>query len=185
MGRAAPAPRPMAEAPLIQRVPSDRIGRALFALARLLAVAGGLVIVGLTLMSLASIAGRALFSAPVQGDYEMIQVGCAVAVASFLPLTQLRGGHVIVDFFTVRARRSVRAGLDAFGALLVGLAGALVAWRMVAGAVALAQANDQTTILGFPTWVAVAAMVPSFALLAACGLYTAWLHVAQRAERRA
>ncbi len=166
----------MAEGPLIQRVPTDRFGHLLFLVARALALAGGLVIVALTLMSLASIAGRALLDTPVPGDYELIQLGCAVAVASFLPLTQLRGGHVIVDFFTAHARPSVREWLDALGALLVGLAGALIAWRMTHGAISLREANDQSTILGVPTWYAVALMLPSFALLAVCGLYTAWLH---------
>jgi TRAP-type C4-dicarboxylate transport system permease small subunit len=170
----------MAEAPLIQRVPTDAAGRMLFVVARLFAVAGGLVMVGLTLMTLASIVGRALFASPVQGDYEMIQIGTAIAVASFLPLTQLRGGHVIVDFFTAKSRPAVRAWLDALGALLVALAGAVIAWRMVEGARSLHEANDQTTILGFPTWIAVAAMIPSFALLAAAGLYTAWLHASRR-----
>jgi TRAP-type C4-dicarboxylate transport system permease small subunit len=166
----------MAEGPLIQRVPTDRVGYLLFLVARAFAIAGGLVIVALTLLSLASIGGRALFAMPVPGDYELIQLGCAVAVASFLPLTQLRGGHVIVDFFTARSRPVVREWLDAFGALLVGLAGALIAWRMTYGAISLREANDQSTILGVPTWYAVALMLPSFALLAVCGLYTAWLH---------
>ena len=166
----------MAEGPLIQRVPTDRFGHLLFHAARALALAGGLVIVALTLMSLVSIAGRALFDTPVPGDYELIQLGCAVAVASFLPLTQLRGGHVIVDFFTARSRPAVREWLDALGALLVGLAGALIAWRMTHGAISLREANDQSTILGVPTWYAVALMLPSFALLAITGLYTAWLH---------
>jgi TRAP-type C4-dicarboxylate transport system permease small subunit len=170
----------MAEAPLIQRIPTDSAGRMLFLAARLLAVGGGLIMVALTVMSLVSIVGRALFATPLQGDYEMIQVGTAIAVASFLPLTQLRGGHVIVDFFTARAPAAVRAWLDAFGALLVGLAGAAIAWRMVHGALSLYEANDQTTILGFPTWIAVAAMIPSFVLLAAAGFYTAWLHWSQQ-----
>lgn len=167
----------MPEAPLIQRTPVDRTGRVLFATARLFAVAGGCVIIALTLMTLVSTAGRALVAMPVPGDYELIQLGCAIAVASFLPLTQLRGGHVIVDFFTARSGPAVRAWLDAFGALLVGVAGSVIAWRMVDGAISLAEANDQTTILGFPTWIAVTAMIPSFALLGAAGFYTAWLHV--------
>jgi TRAP-type C4-dicarboxylate transport system permease small subunit len=154
----------------------------LFGLARGFALLGGLVMIGLTLMTLVSIAGRALLSQPLQGDYELIQIGSAIAIASFLPLTQLRGGHVIVDFFTAKSRPAVRAGLDTFGALLVALAGAVIAWRMTDGALSLAAANDQTTILGFPTWIAVALMVPSFALLAAAGLYTAWRHAATGRE---
>jgi TRAP-type C4-dicarboxylate transport system permease small subunit len=166
----------MAEGPLIPRVPTDRFGHLLFVAARSFALAGGLVFVALILMTLTSIAGRALFATPVQGDYELVQLGCAVAVASFLPLTQLRGGHVIVDFFTAKSRPAVREWLDAGGAVLVAAAGALIAWRMTYGAIGLEEANDQTTILGVPTWYAVALMVPSFALLALCGLYTAWLH---------
>jgi TRAP-type C4-dicarboxylate transport system permease small subunit len=161
--------------------PADAAGRALDAVSRTLAYAGGLALVGVTLMSLVSIAGRALFNAPLQGDYELVQIGSALAVASFLPITQLRGGNVIVDFFTANARPALRAALDALGALLVALAAALIAWRMTVGAISLAQANDQTTILAFPTWIAVAAMVPCFALLAVNGLYTATRHWSGRA----
>jgi TRAP-type C4-dicarboxylate transport system permease small subunit len=166
----------VAEVLSLQRPPTDRIGRALFVLARGFALAGGLVLLLLTLMSLASIAGRWLFSAPLPGDYELIQLGCAVAVATFLPLTQLRGGHVIVDFFTARSRPTVQRRLDALGALLIGILGGVLAWRLTVGAIGLAEANDQTTILGVPTWWAVALMVPSFALFGLTGFYTAWRH---------
>jgi TRAP-type C4-dicarboxylate transport system permease small subunit len=175
----------MAEAPMHRHAPTDRTGIVLEALAKVLALAGGLVVVAMTLMTLASIAGRALFTRPLPGDYELIQLGCAVAVASFLPLTQLRGGHVLVDFFTARSSLATRSRLDALGSFLVGLAGAVFAWRMTAGANSLLEANDQTTILGIPTWYAVALMVPSFALLAATGFYTCWRHLeaARRARR--
>lgn len=164
-----------------RRAPTDRVGRLLFAVAQAFALAGGLVVVALTLMSLVSIAGRSLFSRPLPGDYELIQVGCAVAVAAFLPLCQLRGGHVIVDFFTANARPAARAVLDALGALLLAACAGLIAWRMTHGAIGLAQANDQTTILALPTAWPVALMVPSFALFALCGLYTAWRHWRARA----
>lgn len=167
----------MAESLPSRRRPADPLGRALDATSRAFAYAGGIALVGVTLMSLVSIAGRALFSAPLPGDYEIVQIGCALAVASFLPLTQLRGGHVIVDFFTANARPALRGALDALGALLVALCAAVIAWRMVLGAASLYEANDQTTILAFPTWIAVAAMVPCFALLAVNGLYTAARHL--------
>jgi TRAP-type C4-dicarboxylate transport system permease small subunit len=160
--------------------PADPPGRALDAVSRAFAYAGGLALVGVTLMSLVSIAGRALFNVPLQGDYEIVQIGSALAVASFLPITQLRGGNVIVDFFTANARPALRGTLDALGALLVALCAGLIAWRMVLGTISLAQANDQTTILAFPTWIAVGAMVPCFALLALNGLYCASRHWAAR-----
>lgn len=172
----------MAEPLPSTRRPADPLGRALDAVSRAFAYAGGLALVGVTLMSLVSIVGRALFTRPLPGDYEIVQVGCALAVASFLPLTQLRGGNVIVDFFTANARPALRGTLDALGALLVALCAAVIAWRMVLGATSLFEANDQTTILAFPTWIAVAAMVPCFALLAINGLYGASRHWAARGD---
>ena len=166
----------MSEPLVLKREPTDRIGRALFATAKAFALVGGLVLVSMTLMSLASIVGRAAFTKPLPGDYELVQLGCAVAVAAFLPFCQMRGGHALVDFFTASARPAARAALDAIGALLVAIVAAVIAWRLAVGAVSLQQANDQTTILEIPTWYAVGLMVPSFALLAAAGFYTAWQH---------
>jgi TRAP-type C4-dicarboxylate transport system permease small subunit len=160
----------------VRRAPTDPVGALLFRLCRALALVGGLVLVGLTLMSLVSIVGRAVFTRPLPGDYELIQLGCAVAVATFLPLCQMRGGHVLVDFFTAHARPEVRGALDTLGALLLAVCAAVFAWRLTAGAIGLREANDQTTILAIPTWWAVALMVPSFALLSAAGFYTAWQH---------
>jgi TRAP-type C4-dicarboxylate transport system permease small subunit len=161
---------------IIKRAPTDPLGVLLFRLCRVLALAGGIVLVAMTLMSLASIIGRAVFTRPLPGDYELVQLGCAITVAAFLPYCQMRGGHVLVDFFTANARPAVRAALDTFGALLLGVAAAVFAWRLTAGALSLAAANDQTTVLEIPTWWAVALMVPSFALLAAAGFHTAWQH---------
>jgi TRAP-type C4-dicarboxylate transport system permease small subunit len=166
----------LSEPVALRRAPTDPAGVLLFRLARGFALAGGLVLVGLTLMSLASIVGRAAFATPLPGDYELIQLGCAVSVAAFLPLCQMRGGHVLVDFFTAHARPEVRGALDALGALLLAVAAGVFAWRLTAGAIGLRAANDQTTILAIPTWWAVALMVPSFALFSATGFYTAWQH---------
>jgi hypothetical protein len=53
-------------------------------------------------MSLYSVVMRNLAGAPIQGDFELVQMGCAVAVAAFLPFTQLRNGNVFVDAFNLR-----------------------------------------------------------------------------------
>ena len=166
----------MSDPSITRHAPADRTGRWLFAATKGFALAGGLILVALTLMSLASIAGRSLLSMPVPGDYELVQLGIAVAVASFLPFCQMRGGHVLVDFFTAHSRPSVRAALDTLGALLLAVAAAVFAWRIAAGALSFKEANDQTTILEIPTWWAMALMVPSFALFSAAGFYTAWRH---------
>ena len=97
--------------------------------AKAFAFAGGAVLVAMLCMSMASIAGRAIYGRPVQGDFELVQLACAVGIAAFLPWCQWRRGNIIVDFFTAKLTRRARAALDGIGALLLALVMALVAWR--------------------------------------------------------
>jgi TRAP-type mannitol/chloroaromatic compound transport system permease small subunit len=146
-------------------------GRALLAVAKQLAIGGGLVFVALVAMSLVSIVGRKLFAWPVPGDVEMLQMCAAFASSAFFAWCHLVSGDVKVDFFTQGLRPSIVAGLDAFGSLLVGCFGALLAWRTAAGAVAVWEVGETSAVLGWPVWVAQALMVPGFVLLAAAGFY--------------
>ena len=166
----------MAEVVAFKRAPTDPLGVLLYRLSGGFALAGGLVLVAMMLMSLVSIVGRALLNKPLPGDYELVQLGCAIAVAAFLPFCQMRGGHVLVDFFTAKSPPAFRAALDTLGALLLAVAAGVITWRLFAGAASMKVANDQTTILEIPTWWTIALMVPSFALFSATGFYTAWQH---------
>jgi TRAP-type C4-dicarboxylate transport system permease small subunit len=132
----------------------------------LFALLGGAVLTALALMSVASIAGRALFSRPLQGDYELVQTGCAVFVALCLPYCQLKRANIIVDFFTTNASERTRQRLDAIGALLVALVMLLIAWRTGAGLLSIRASGETTTILQMPTWWTYAAMLPGVALTA-------------------
>jgi len=76
-----------------------------------------------------------------------------------------------VDFFTDGLPPRGIHALDAIGSLLVGLFGALIAWRTAVGAVALQEVGETSAVLGWPVWVAQALMVPGFVLLAAAGFY--------------
>jgi TRAP-type C4-dicarboxylate transport system permease small subunit len=149
------------------------VARVLDRLARGFALAGGTVLVGLIGLSVVSIAGRTLLGTPVPGDFEIVQITSAAAIAAFLPYCQRRRGHIIVDFFTVSAPRRVQAALDALGALLLAAVMAVLAWRTAAGMLAVKAAGEVTMIVGFPVWVGYAVIVPSLALAALVGLHTA------------
>jgi len=149
------------------------VTRALDLLARAFALAGGAVLVAMTGMSVVSITGRTVLGRPLAGDFELVQVGCAAAVAAFLPYCQLRRGNIIVDFFTARASPRTQAGLDALGALLLAAVMGLLAWRTAAGMLTIKAAGEITMIVGFPVWLGYAAIVPSLALTALVGLATA------------
>lgn len=146
-------------------------GRLLLAVSKWTAFAGGTVFTALVVMSVVSIVGRKLASAPVPGDVELLQLCAAFASATFFAYTHLMHGDVKVDFFTARLAPAKRAFLDAAGSLLVGLFGALIAWRAAAGALAVKEAGETSAVLGLPVWIAQILMVPSFALLAAAGFY--------------
>lgn len=161
----------MEEAP--PPVSRGRAGRALDRAARLSALAGGGVLVVLMLLSAASVAGRWLLGSPIQGDFEIVQLGLAVSIASFLPLGQTRGANIVIDFFTAGVHRRTRAVLDATGALLLAAAIALVAWRTGAGAVDIRASGERTMVLGLPVWIAYALMVPPLLLTALAGVHAA------------
>lgn len=142
-----------------------------------MAALGGLAFVGLVAMSIVSIVGRKLFSAPIPGDMEVLMMVAATASATFFAYCHLQGGDVKVDFFTAHLSPCTVHLLDALGSLLVGGFGLLVAWRSWAGALSLREAGETSTVLGWPVWLAQAGMVPGFALLALAGLYMCVLHV--------
>ncbi|MDD4999520.1 TRAP transporter small permease [Rhodoferax sp.] len=153
-----------------------RMGQLLFRASKVSAIGGGVTFVAIVLMSIVSIVGRKLFSAPVPGDVEVLQMAAAFASASFFAYCHLNGGDVKVDFFTAKASPATVHRLDAFGSLFVGLFGAVITWRAAVGALAIKEAGETSMILGWPVWMAQMLMVPGFLLLALAGFYMVGLH---------
>jgi TRAP-type C4-dicarboxylate transport system permease small subunit len=166
--------------------PSARFGpggQLLLNVCKMAAAAGSLVFTALVVMSIVSIVGRKLWSAPVPGDVELLQLCAAFASANFFAYCHLNRGDVKVDFFTDHLPPRAVHSLDAIGSLLIGLFGALIAWRTGAGAGMLESAGETSMILGLPLWIGEALMVPGFVLLALSGFYMSVWHL-RRAVRR-
>jgi TRAP-type C4-dicarboxylate transport system permease small subunit len=155
----------------------SRLERALELGSTALALAGGLVLTALMLMSIASIVGRWLFSRPLPGDFELVEVGSGVAIFLFLPACQLRGANVIVDFFTTGLGRRAQSWLDALGALLYTLVAALFAWRLVFGGLDYLSYGERTMVLGMPLWWSFVLILPAMAWLVLVSAYTTARHV--------
>jgi TRAP-type C4-dicarboxylate transport system permease small subunit len=156
--------------------------RLMQALAAWAAMVGGAILASLAGLVVTSVCLRALGLQPVQGDFELVQVGLAAAIALLLPWCQLRGGNIIVDFFTTRARIRTQRRLDALAAVLVAAMMALVAWRAAVGAISAQQNGETTMILGFPIWWSYAAMTPGLALTSVVALFCAWRAWAEAAR---
>ncbi len=136
------------------------------------ALLGGCILLLLVLMNVESVVAAALFDAPFPGDFEMTQVGVAVAAFSFLPYCQLTGANVTADIFTSGVSRRWEAVFALVAALLALGFALLLAWRMWAGMLDQRAYGYTTTILQFPHWVAFIPILISLALLAVAALMT-------------
>ena len=144
--------------------------RMLSALAHLCAILAGLLMTSITLLTCVSLIGRNTTGWTIVGDFELTGVAAGAAVALFMPLCQLKHGHIIVDFFTAKASSSTTALLDRIGAFTVSLMFALMAWRTMLGGINAHDSFSGTMMLGFPEWIVYAAMVPPFILCSVIAL---------------
>lgn len=143
-----------------------KISSAIEGLARGLAIAGGLALLAVTFLTVASITGRTLTRqglGPVPGDFELVEALTAFAVFSFLPWCQLRRGHATVDVFTRALPARVNLAIDLVAEFLMTLAVALIAWRLWHGMWDKLAYGETTFILQFPLWWGFAASMAAAA----------------------
>ncbi len=152
----------------------SRRGGLAFLLERLVtgwALLGGLVFIGLVLMSIVSIVGRKLFAHPIEGDMELLMMGAAVGSAAFLAVCEMDDHHIKVDALTTWMGERARAALDTLAHGLLAGASALMTWRTVLYAIECHENMEVSTLLLIPVWQPVLLLVPSLALLTLAALY--------------
>lgn len=153
------------------------VGRVVESLARLLALAGGLVLGGLAVMSVVSITGRAFSHiglGPVPGDFEIMEAGGAAAVFAFLPWCQLRGGHVTVDLLADYVPARFWAACAIMGNIAMSIAAVIIAWQLWLGFLDKYAYGETSMILQMPIWWGYAAGVVGACLFAVVCLFTVW-----------
>ena len=136
------------------------------------ALAGGFVLVGVVLINAWSILCDALFNRPFPGDFELTEMGAAIAAFCFLPYCQLTGANVSADIFTMRAGPLAIAFMSVFAAIIAMLFAGLLLWRMSAGLIDYREYEEFTGILRIPIWWAFIPALISLALLALAALIT-------------
>lgn len=133
------------------------------------AALGALVLSAVALMTTVSVIGRAFFAHPILGDVELVQLGGAVVVASFLPYTQFRRANLIVDFFTTGTRAATQRWMDTMGTAFYTAVMALVTWRVAAGGLSMHQSQERSMLMDLPLWMPYALMLPGLTLCVAIG----------------
>jgi len=137
-----------------------------------LALAGGVLVLAVGLIVSTSVVLRWLAQSSVPGDFELAQMLTAVAIFGFLPICQLRGGNIIVDFFTASAPRRVQAALDAFANLLYLLFALLICDGMMRAAFEAKASHTTTMVTGFPVWIAMATAATAAGVLVLAAVVT-------------
>ena len=142
-------------------------------LARVLALGGGLLLVGLAGLVTTSVVMRWFGGPGVNRDFELVQMGLAVAVFAFLPLCQARRGNVMVDTFTLRLPAALQAALDAFWDLVYAGFAAFIAWRLAIGALEAFSSGTTSMVLALPISHAIALCAAMAGFLAVVAVLTA------------
>jgi TRAP-type C4-dicarboxylate transport system permease small subunit len=130
-------------------------GGAFALVVRGLAVAGGLVVMGIALFVTASVALRWTTGFGIRGDFELVQIATAVSIFAFMPFCQWRRGNIFVDTFTKWMPEPMSRVIDALWDLVyAGLCG-LIAWRLVVGAFESQASGTSSMVLALPQWPAI------------------------------
>lgn len=145
----------------------------LAALTRPLAIAGGLLSIGLAIIVTVHVCLRWLLNSQVPGDIELVQIGTALTIFAFFPFCQSRRGNIVVDSFTTHMPRRGRDLLDALWDLVYAGMAFTIAWRLVIGAWDTMRSNTVSMILGLPTGWAIAACAVAAAVLGLVAIATA------------
>lgn len=136
------------------------LGAVLHRIAVALAYCGGVVVAFVGIVSAVSIVGRSFWSTPILGDFELVEIGMAVSGSLFLAYCQATRGHIVVDFFTLRAGPRTVLWLDRAGSLLMAMALLVVAWRTTVGCADIARSGETSMLMGIPIWIGYAAAIP-------------------------
>ncbi len=145
-----------------------------------LAGLGFLLFVVEALLSVASIFGRTFLQKGLPGDYELVQMLTAIAIALCLPYCEFKRGNVFVDFFTLWVPRPVTRVLDAIACLLLAAVAFVLAWRTAVGMGEMREYAESTMVLSIPIWWTYLALPFSFTLLGIAALFNFHLECTKR-----
>jgi TRAP-type C4-dicarboxylate transport system permease small subunit len=107
-----------------------------------------------------------------QGDFELTQMGIAIAAFAFLPYCQISGANVSADIFTSRASPLWIAIFALVASVVALIFGILLLYAMYGGMLSQRQYNYTTAILQVPIWWAYLPCLLSLALLALASFIT-------------
>lgn len=156
-------------------------------LARLFALAGGIVLICLVALTIMSVAGRTINAyglGPIMGDFELVEHGTAFVVFCSLPLCQMRYGHVAVDVLSRQFPYFVAWGCAALSQLGLLVASILVSRQLYFGLQDKLNWGETSFILQLPVWWGYAAAFPATILWVITAAVTSWSVISGLKQRQ-
>ncbi|MDB3999739.1 TRAP transporter small permease [bacterium] len=145
------------------------------------ALVGGLILLSVVSLNIGTIIGGIVLI-HVPGDFELTQIGVAVAVFCFLPYCQLHKHNVTADIFTFWANNKTILLLRIGGAAVALLFSILLLWRMTDGMLDQKKYDYTTAILQFPVWIAFIPILISLWLLGIASIMTIILELSSDSD---
>ncbi|NKB53424.1 MAG: TRAP transporter small permease subunit [Rhizobiaceae bacterium] len=171
-------------------------------LARILAILGGAVLISLIALTCLSVIGRILNSighsqyveatvpfigdflkafGPINGDYELVEAGIALAIFLFLPWCQLNRKHATVELLSSMVPTSFNHLLNILWEVVLTLTTLLITWRIYVGMSDKMRYGETTFLLQMPVWWAFAACTFAAFCASIVAIYCVYLRVTETA----
>ena len=141
------------------------LGGALGALTRVLAYIGGLFLTAAVVLTVVSVTGRYGFGAPVPGDYDLVEITCAIGLFLFFPYTHAISGNIAAEFFTSGLSARRREFLDLVSDVVFMLVALVLTWRISLGLIDKFETGETSILVRVPLWWPYGVAVASMALL--------------------
>lgn len=135
------------------------------------ALGGGCVLAAIVAVNVWTVLGGYV-GLPFAGDFELTEMGVAIAAFMFLPYCQMHRENVTADIFTANLKPGVLKYLSALSSLLALAFAALLLWRMYFGMLDQKAYHLASAILQVPVWWAYLPILVSLALLFVAALLT-------------
>lgn len=137
------------------------------------AMIGGAIILGVSIVIALSVTRRALGFGGITGDFEIVEIGCGIAAFLFMPICQMKRGHVSVDLFSAGFPDWLLRFFEGLWDLLFAAVWGVLVWRFSQGMMEKLDYADRSMLLHFPLWTIYLPAIASAVLSAIIAVKTA------------
>jgi TRAP-type C4-dicarboxylate transport system permease small subunit len=148
------------------------VGALVVKVVRWWALAGGILTLGLALMTAASAVSNVTTGRPFAADHELVKHVIAIAIFMFLPYCQITSSNVTVDVFTEAMGERGKQAMAALSSLFAIAFSLLLLVQMSSGFHSYVRYPEVTPVLRMPLWTAFPPILASLALLLLASLVT-------------